>query len=169
MVKKLSVTKIDRLNPPRRNRLSVSPPVHDTVGDDAGATPESGRGRCPGRQAVPRDLDNYAIHKHPKMRAWLARHPRCVFHFTPHPAPGPMPSKAFLPPSPDADRNAESSTRSSTCRPRSTAISANTTASPNLWFGPPTPIASSRSQSRIPSVGVRSRDDSDPYRVLLRD
>ena len=27
-------------------------------------------------------LDNYAVHKHPKVRAWLARHPR-VFHFTP--------------------------------------------------------------------------------------
>jgi transposase len=28
-------------------------------------------------------LDNYAPHKHPKVRAWLARHPRWVFHFTP--------------------------------------------------------------------------------------
>jgi transposase/transcriptional regulator with XRE-family HTH domain len=28
-------------------------------------------------------LDNYAPHKHPKARAWLARHPRWVFHFTP--------------------------------------------------------------------------------------
>ncbi len=28
-------------------------------------------------------LDNYATHKHPKVRDWLARHPRCVFHFTP--------------------------------------------------------------------------------------
>ncbi len=28
-------------------------------------------------------LDNYATHKHPKVRAWLARHPRWVFHFTP--------------------------------------------------------------------------------------
>jgi transposase len=28
-------------------------------------------------------LDNYASHKHPKVRAWLARHPRWVFHFTP--------------------------------------------------------------------------------------
>jgi transposase len=27
-------------------------------------------------------LDNYAAHKHPKVRAWLAR-PRWVFHFTP--------------------------------------------------------------------------------------
>jgi transposase len=28
-------------------------------------------------------LDNYATHKHPKVRAWLARHPNWVFHFTP--------------------------------------------------------------------------------------
>jgi transposase len=28
-------------------------------------------------------LDNYAAHKHPKVLAWLARHPRWVFHFTP--------------------------------------------------------------------------------------
>ena len=28
-------------------------------------------------------LDNYAAHKHPTVRAWLARHPRWVFHFTP--------------------------------------------------------------------------------------
>ena len=28
-------------------------------------------------------LDNYATHKHPKVVAWLARHPRWVFHFTP--------------------------------------------------------------------------------------
>ncbi len=27
--------------------------------------------------------DNYATHKDPKVRAWLARHPRWVFHFTP--------------------------------------------------------------------------------------
>ena len=28
-------------------------------------------------------LDNYAVHKHPKVRAWLGRHPRWTFHFTP--------------------------------------------------------------------------------------
>ena len=27
--------------------------------------------------------DNYGGHKHPKVRAWLARHPRWIFHFTP--------------------------------------------------------------------------------------
>ena len=28
-------------------------------------------------------LDNYAVQKHPKVRAWLTRHPRWTFHFTP--------------------------------------------------------------------------------------
>jgi transposase len=28
-------------------------------------------------------LDNYATHKHPKVLAWLGRHPRSTFHFTP--------------------------------------------------------------------------------------
>jgi transposase len=28
-------------------------------------------------------VDNYAVHKHPRVRQWLARHPRWAFHFTP--------------------------------------------------------------------------------------
>ena len=40
-------------------------------------------------------LDNYAAHKHPKVRAWLDRHERFVFHF-PH-APGSMRSRASSP------------------------------------------------------------------------
>ncbi len=28
-------------------------------------------------------VDNYAAHKHEKVRAWLGRHPRWTFHFTP--------------------------------------------------------------------------------------
>jgi transposase len=28
-------------------------------------------------------LDNYGAHKHPRVLAWLGRHPRFVFHFTP--------------------------------------------------------------------------------------
>jgi transposase len=40
--------------------------------------------------------DNYATHKHPKVRAWLARHPRWTFHFTPTSA-----SRTSSPRSPD--------------------------------------------------------------------
>jgi transposase len=35
------------------------------------------------RKAVHVVLDNYATHKHPAVLAWLARHPRWTFHFTP--------------------------------------------------------------------------------------
>jgi hypothetical protein len=28
-------------------------------------------------------LDNYAAHKHPKVREWLVRHPCFTFHFMP--------------------------------------------------------------------------------------
>lgn len=40
-------------------------------------------------KATPKELDlhliadNYATHKHPKVKAWLARHPRFHMHFTP--------------------------------------------------------------------------------------
>ncbi len=37
----------------------------------------------PADKAVHVILDNYAAHKHPKVRAWLDRHPRFSFHFTP--------------------------------------------------------------------------------------
>jgi transposase len=39
--------------------------------------------RAPADKAVHVVLDNYATHKHPKVRDWLARHPRFTFHFTP--------------------------------------------------------------------------------------
>jgi transposase len=35
------------------------------------------------RQSVHVVLDNYATHKHPAVLAWLARHKRFTFHFTP--------------------------------------------------------------------------------------
>lgn len=39
--------------------------------------------RVPAHKAVHVILDNYATHKHPKVIAWLSRHPRWTFHFTP--------------------------------------------------------------------------------------
>ena len=52
-------------------------------------------------RAVPADkpihavLDNYATHKHPKVLAWLTRHPRWTFHFTPTSASWLKPSRTF--------------------------------------------------------------------------
>jgi transposase len=37
----------------------------------------------PAGKVVHTILDNYAVHKHPKVRAWLDRHPRFNFHFIP--------------------------------------------------------------------------------------
>ena len=37
----------------------------------------------PKRKAIHAIVDNYATHKHPKVRKWLAQHPRWTFHFTP--------------------------------------------------------------------------------------
>jgi transposase len=40
-------------------------------------------GAVPAGKLVHVILDNYGSHKHPKVIAWLARHPRWTFHFTP--------------------------------------------------------------------------------------
>ena len=39
--------------------------------------------QVPKRKIIHAIVDNYATHKHPKVRAWLARHPRWTLHFTP--------------------------------------------------------------------------------------
>jgi hypothetical protein len=52
----------------------------------------------PAEALVAGDVDNYATHKHPRVRAWLERHKRFHFHFTPTSGPpGSMPSKASSP------------------------------------------------------------------------
>jgi transposase len=38
--------------------------------------------QVPERKSIHAIVDNYATHKHPKVRQWLARHPRWTFHFT---------------------------------------------------------------------------------------
>jgi transposase len=39
--------------------------------------------RVPKKRTVHVIIDNYAAHKHPDGMAWLEKHPRFVFHFTP--------------------------------------------------------------------------------------
>jgi hypothetical protein len=53
---------------------------HRIRSSSASSTPSSGK--FPGK-TVHAILDNYAAHKHPAVRRWLARHPRWTFHFTP--------------------------------------------------------------------------------------
>jgi len=97
----------------------------------------------PAGKVVHAVVDNYATHKHPKVRAWLARRPRWTFHFTPPAPPGSTPWKASSRRSPGAGSSVGSSARSSTCKPPSTATSPNITTTPDPSPGPPTQIASS--------------------------
>ena len=39
--------------------------------------------QVPKRKEIHAIIDNYATHKHPKVRKWLTQHPRWTFHFTP--------------------------------------------------------------------------------------
>ena len=39
--------------------------------------------KVPAGKTIHAIVDNYATHKHPKVRVWLARHARWTFHFTP--------------------------------------------------------------------------------------
>jgi transposase len=39
--------------------------------------------KVPAGKLIDAVVDNYATHKHPNVRKWLARHPRWKFHFTP--------------------------------------------------------------------------------------
>jgi transposase len=39
--------------------------------------------QVPKRKTIHAIVDNYATHKHPNVRKWLAQHPRWTFHFTP--------------------------------------------------------------------------------------
>jgi len=50
--------------------------------------------QVPTRNAIHAIVDNYATHKHPKVRQWLLRHPRWTFHFTQPRLPGPTLSRA---------------------------------------------------------------------------
>ena len=86
-------------------------------------------------------LDNYATHKHPKVLAWLSRHPRSTFHFTPTSASWLSAVENFFSKMPRQRIRRGVSTRSPTCRPPSMPISPSTTPAPNRSSGPnpPTP------------------------------
>jgi hypothetical protein len=68
-------------------------------------------------------VDNYATHKHPKVRQWLARHPRWTFHFTPTSASWLNAVEGFSPSSRAVASSAACSDPSLTCKSLSTALS----------------------------------------------
>ncbi len=87
-------------------------------------------------------LDNYATHKHPKVRAWLERHDRWTFHFTPTSASWLNAVEGFFAKLTRRRLQRACSTRWSTCRPRSTATSPTTIRRPRpfIWTAEPEAI-----------------------------
>jgi transposase len=77
-------------------------------------------------------VDNYATHKHPKVRAWLARHPRWTFHFTPTSGSWLNAVENFFS---GLTRKRIRRGRSSICRRPSSATSPNTTSSQSRSSG----------------------------------
>ena len=85
-------------------------------------------------------VDNYATHKHPKVRQWLARHPRSDVPLHPDLGtnPGSTRSKASSPSSRASASSVACSDLSLICRSPSTASSPRQTSIPNPSSGPPT-------------------------------
>jgi transposase len=99
-------------------------------------------------RAVPADkrieavVDNYATHKHPKVRDWLARHPRWTFHFTPTAGSWLNAVETFFSAlTRKRASGAAASIPSSTCKPPLNAISPNImpNRSPSSGLRPPRP------------------------------
>ena len=109
----------------------------------------------PTDKAVHVILDNYAAHKKDKVRAWLARHPRWTFHFTSTSCSWLNAVEGFFAKLTRRRLKCGSSNPSSTFRPTSTALSANTmTQTKNPSSGKPTPIKSSLHETEGPNVGI---------------
>src|SRR3954454_16561113 len=92
-------------------------------------------------------LDNYATHKHPKVRDWLVRHPRWVFHFTPTSGSWLNAVENFFSALSRRRLKRGVSNPSSTSRPPLGATSMNTTPTPSPSSGPNAPMSSSRSSA----------------------
>jgi transposase len=88
-------------------------------------------------------LDNYAAHKHPKSSGGSPAIPAGPSTSRRPRAPGSTPSRPSSRRSPDAGSSAAASTRSSTCKLRSTATSPSTTPIPSPSPGPNPPARSS--------------------------
>jgi transposase len=118
---------------------------------------------------VPRDLDvhlvidNYATHKTPLIRNWLARRPRWHVHLTQPVRPGSTRSSGSSPCSPSARSDAASTAASTLCTPPSTSSSSATMPIQNPFAGPnqPTifspPSSGSASTMLQPTHSLRHR------------
>ena len=81
-------------------------------------------------------LHEEATHKHPKVLAWLSRHPRWIFHFTPTAASWLNAVENFFSKMTRNASAAASSVRSSTYRALSTLTLASTMLTQNRLSGP---------------------------------
>ena len=138
---------------------TVHRPLHGSAtgirSSSASSTPSSAE--VPAGKPIHVILDNYATHKHPKVRAWLARHPRFTFHFTPTSASWLNAVEGFFAKLTRAPPQARRlPLRSSSSRPPSTASSPRPTCNPSPSSGPPTRQHHRRRQTRAPSVRFRS-------------
>jgi DDE superfamily endonuclease len=100
-------------------------------------------------------LDNYAVHKHPKVRSWLVRHPRWTFHFTPTSCLGQRGRKLF--------RHADPPALAARCLPLARRSPGRDQPLPRRTQPPTQAVRVDRrsgshhrkSQSRVSTVGVR--------------
>jgi len=100
--------------------------------------------QTPAAQDVHLIVDNYATHKHPKVRAWLARHQRFQFHFTPTSASWLNAVESFFAKLTRRRLKRGVFTGIADLRLPSTASCGRPTMIPSLSSGPPTPMPSSR-------------------------
>lgn len=91
--------------------------------------------QVPARKAIRAIVDNYATRKHPKVRQWLARHPRWTFHFTPTSASWLNAVEGFFAKLTKRRLKRGGFYRSSTCKQQSIASSSNTTPNRNPFHG----------------------------------
>jgi len=99
--------------------------------------------QVPAGKAIHVILDNYAAHKHPKVREWLELHPRFTFHFTPTSCSWLNAAEGFFARLTNRRLKRGVFHSPSTFRPPSTASLPRTTKAQSPSCGPPTPIKSS--------------------------
>jgi transposase len=70
-------------DPAKKKPRPSRPGVARGVPERPDANHQTRTAAVPKGKAIHAIVDNYATHKHPKVKEWLARHPRWTFHFTP--------------------------------------------------------------------------------------
>ena len=99
--------------------------------------------QVPAGKTIHAIVDNYAAHKHPKVRRWLERNPRWTFHFTPTSASWLNAVEGFFATLTKRGSSAASFDPSPTCKPPSTASLKSTISNRSPSHGPPIQTKSS--------------------------